>query len=107
MKNSLHEFSSRSRCDNSGFLEFPRLKRSPDSNTRRADDTGSRKTVLNNSIFTIIFNLLQFNVVLNLKSAKYDKSGIYYLTVLNAEDGNIVSKDRVIIDGDFSDDFGF
>lgn len=48
-----------------------------------------------------------FNVVLNLKSAKYDKSGIYYLTVLNAEDGNIVSKDRVIIDGDFSDDFGF
>ncbi len=48
-----------------------------------------------------------FNVVLNLKSAKYEKSSLYYLTVIDTESGAIYSKDQIVIDGDFSDDFGF
>jgi uncharacterized protein (TIGR02687 family) len=48
-----------------------------------------------------------FSVMLNLKPGKYLKSDIYYLTVMDVESGAILSKDQVVIDGDFSDDFGF
>jgi uncharacterized protein (TIGR02687 family) len=48
-----------------------------------------------------------FSVMLNLKPGKYLKTDIYYLTVMDVESGAILSKDQVVIDGDFSDDFGF